>query len=121
MAPATFPEKDHLQWNRLYLHQDGSMNGNAPTEDEGYKMYVHDPDDPILTVGGNNMIVAFCRSPDGTRDSQSQMEMTDPTNAPFTMDREGVIQFNTEALTDTFTIMGLPVCLFLMLKLTRVV
>ncbi|MBK8658004.1 MAG: CocE/NonD family hydrolase [Bacteroidetes bacterium] len=104
---ATFPEKDHLQWNRLYLHQDGTMNGTAPTEDEGFKMYVHDPDDPILTVGGNNMIV---RSPDGTRDSQSQMEMTDPTNAPYTMDREGVIQFNTESLTDTFTIMGLPVC-----------
>lgn len=69
-------------------------------------MYVTDPDDPILTVGGSNMIV---RSPDGTRNSQSQMEMTDPTNAPYTMDREGVIQFNSDPITDSFTIIGLPV------------
>jgi len=50
------------------------------------------------------------RSPDGTRNSQSQMEMTDPTNAPFTMDREGVIQFNSDPIVDSFTILGLPVC-----------
>lgn len=102
-----FPISQHIEWKKMYLHQDGALDYTAPVQDEGYKMYVHDPDDPILTVGGNNMIV---RSPDGTRDSQSQMEMTDPTNAPFTMDRQGVVQFNTAPLTDTFTIIGLPVC-----------
>jgi putative CocE/NonD family hydrolase len=52
------------------------------------------------------------RSPDGTRNSQSQMEITDPTNAPYTMDREGVIQFNSEPIAegDSLTIIGLPVC-----------
>ena len=50
------------------------------------------------------------RSPDGTRNSQSQMELTDPTNAPYTMDREGVIQFNSDAIADSFTIIGMPVC-----------
>lgn len=107
LGAAEFPIKEHLLWNRLYLHQDGSMNANAPTTDEGYKMFVHDPDDPILTVGGNNMIV---RSPDGSRNTQSQMEMTAPENAPYTMNREGVVQFNSDVLTDTFTILGLPVC-----------
>lgn len=102
-----FPPTEHMQWRKMFLHNDGSFNDNAPTQDEGYKMYVSDPDDPILTVGGNNMIV---RSPDGTRNSQSQMEMTDPTNAPFTMDREGVIQFNSEVIQDSITIVGLPVC-----------
>ncbi|MCS6934426.1 MAG: CocE/NonD family hydrolase [Chitinophagales bacterium] len=102
-----FPVTEHLLWKRLYLHQDGSMNENPPTTDEGYRMYIHDPDDPILTVGGNNMIV---RSPDGTRNSQSQMEMSAPENAPYTMNREGVIQFNTEPLTDSFSILGFPVC-----------
>ena len=38
------------------------------------------------------------------------MEMTDPTNSQYTMDREGVIQFNSEAIADSFTIIGLPVC-----------
>ncbi len=102
-----FPPSEHIQWQKMYFHQNGSLNFNAPVQDEGYKLYVTDPDDPILTVGGSNMIV---RSPDGTRNSQSQMEMTDPTNAPYTMDREGVIQFNSDPITDSFTIMGLPVC-----------
>jgi hypothetical protein len=91
----------------MYLHQNGTFNNSAPVQDEGYKVYVTDPDDPILTVGGSNMIV---RSPDGTRNSQSQMELTDPTNAPYTMDREGVIQFNSDVIADSFTIIGLPVC-----------
>ncbi len=102
-----FPPDEHIEWKKLFMHQDGSMNTSAPTQDEGYRLYVSDPDDPILTVGGSNMIV---RSPDGTRNSQSQMEMTDPTNAPYTMDREGVLQFNSDVIQDSFTIMGMPVC-----------
>lgn len=102
-----FPPSEHIEWKKMYLHQDGTFNFNAPTQDEGYKVYATDPDDPILTVGGSNMIV---RSPDGTRNSQSQMELSDPTNAPYTMDREGVIQFNSDPIVDSFTILGLPVC-----------
>lgn len=102
-----FPPSEHIEWRKMYLHENGSFNDNAPVQDEGYRMYVTDPDDPILTVGGSNMIV---RSPDGSRNSQSQMEMTDPTNAPYTMDREGVIQFNSDVIQDSITIMGLPVC-----------
>lgn len=102
-----FPPAEHTKWQKMFLHQDGSFNLNAPTTDEGYKLYVTDPDDPILTVGGSNMID---QSPDGTRNSQSQMEMTDPTNAPYTMDRAGVIQFNSDPIVDSFTIAGLPVC-----------
>lgn len=102
-----FPPSEHIQWQKMYLHQNGTLNTTAPVQDEGYKLYINDPDDPILTVGGSNMIV---RSPDGTRNSQSQMELTDPTNAPYTMDREGVIQFNSDPITDSFTIIGLPVC-----------
>lgn len=102
-----FPPTDHIEWRKMYLHQDGSFNATAPTTDEGYKLYVTDPDDPILTVGGSNMID---QSPDGTRNSQGQMELTDPTNNPYSMDREGVIQFNSDAMEDSFTIAGLPVC-----------
>jgi predicted acyl esterase len=106
MGTEVFPPSDHIDWKKMYFHQNGSLNESAPSQDEGYKTYISDPDDPILTVGGNNMIV---RSPDGTRNSQSQMEMTDPTNAPYTMDREGVIQFNSDPIQDSLTIIGLPV------------
>jgi len=102
-----FPPNKNIEWKKMYLHANSTADFNLPSGDEGYKLYVHDPDDPILTVGGSNMIV---RSPDGTRDSQSQMELTDPTNAPFSLNREGVIHFTTEAISDSFTIIGLPVC-----------
>jgi predicted acyl esterase len=107
MESEVFPPYEHIRREKWFMHQDGSFNLSAPTADEGYKMYVHDPDDPILTVGGNNMIV---RSPDGTRNSQGQMELTDTSNARYTMDREGVIQFSSAPIQDSFTIMGFPVC-----------
>lgn len=105
-ATDTFPMVQHIRWTPKYLHQNGTLDDTPPVTDEGYKLYIHDPDDPILTVGGSNMIV---RTPDGTRDSQGQFNLADPRYAPYTMDREGVIAFETEALTDTMTIMGFPV------------
>ena len=100
-----FPPTENITWKRMYLHQNGTFNFTAPTTDEGFGMYVCDPDYPILTVGGSNMVD---QSPDGTRNTQGQMLMSDPTNAPYTMDREGVIQFNSDVLQDTFTIAGFP-------------
>lgn len=105
-ASEDFPPCTNVRDTFLYFHANGDFDGNTPTTDEGYRMYVHDPDDPILTVGGSNMIV---RSPDGSRDSQGPMEWTDPNNAPFTMDREGVIKFVSPPVTDSFSIIGVPV------------
>lgn len=102
-----FPPTSGVDWKRLYFHQDGSLDYNTPTTNEGFKTFIHDPNDPILTCGGNNMIV---RSPDGTRNSQSQIDAASPENAAYTMNREGVISFSTEVLTDTLSILGFPVC-----------
>jgi predicted acyl esterase len=104
-ATDRFPPCQNIRNKTMFLHRDGSINESAPTVDEGYRVYVHDPNDPVLTVGGNNMIV---RSPDGTRDSQGQMEWTDPTNAPYTMDREGVLIFKSEPIEDSLSIIGFP-------------
>jgi predicted acyl esterase len=100
-----FPPTDHIQWQRMYLHQNGTFNFTAPTADEGFGMYVCDPDNPVQTVGGSNMLDM---SPDGTRITQGQIRMSDSSNAPFTMDREGVIQFNSSVFTDSFAIAGFP-------------
>jgi predicted acyl esterase len=102
----TFPMVQHIRWTPKYLHANGSINDAAPSADEGYKLYVHDPDNPLLTIGGSNMIV---RTPDGTRDSQGQFNLADPRYAPYTMDRDGVIAFETPLLTDTMSIRGFPV------------
>ena len=104
-AADTFPIINNIRWTNKYLHANGSITDAPPTQDEGYKMWVHDPDDPILTIGGSNMIV---RTPQGDRDSQGQFNLKDPRYAPFSLDRPGVISFSTPELTDTLSIMGFP-------------
>jgi len=110
LAADTFPlpegrDWDAIQRTRYYMHKGGTLNQSAPTVDEGFTMYVHDPDDPIRTIGGANMIV---RTPDGERDSQGQFNLKDPRYAPYTIDREGVISFETEPIKDSLSIVGFP-------------
>ena len=104
MGSETFPPND-VQWRSMYLHQNGKLDFNKPTSDEGYKTYVHNPDDPIITVGGGNMLE---KTPQGDRDAQGQMNLADPNFAPYTMDREGVVKFETEVLPDSLSIVGFP-------------
>lgn len=98
-----FPLTTGVQWQDFYLHKNGTVNTTQPTTDEGFSMYLHNPDDPIRTIGGANMIV---RTPDGLRDSQGQFNLKDW--AEYTMDRPGVIQFETEVLQDTLCVVGFP-------------
>jgi predicted acyl esterase len=98
-----FPLTTGVQWQDFYLHKNGTVNTSQPTTDEGFSMYLHNPDDPIQTIGGANMIV---RTPDGLRDSQGQFNLKEW--AEYTMDRPGVIQFETEVLQDTLCVVGFP-------------
>jgi predicted acyl esterase len=98
-----FPLTSGVRWDNFYLHQNGTLDRNAPTTDEGFQMYVHDPNDPIRTIGGGNMIV---KTPDGSRTSQGQFDLTEW--AEYTMDRPGVIKFETTALQDTLSVIGFP-------------
>ena len=98
-----FPLTSGIRWENYYLHQNGSIDKSMPVTDEGFLMYVHDPDDPIRTIGGANMIV---KTPDGLRDSQGQFDLTQW--AQYTMDRPGVLRFETAPLQDTLTIIGFP-------------
>lgn len=101
----TFPIVDNISWRSLYLRNGGKLSSSAPSSDEGFGIYVHDPDNPIYTVGGANMLA---KTPQGDRDSQGQMKLSDPLFAPYTMDREGVLKFQTDALEDSISIIGFP-------------
>lgn len=110
LSADTFPLPEGRDWDaiqrmRYYMHKGGALNQTAPTVDEGFTMYVHDPDDPIRTIGGANMIV---RTPDGERNSQGQFNLKDPRYAHTTIDRPGVISFETEAIQDSLSIVGFP-------------
>lgn len=99
----TFPLRSGIRWENYYLHKNGSLNNAVPITDEGFKMYVHDPNDPVRTVGGGNMIEKY---PDGSEVTQGQCDLIPWTQ--YTMDREGVIQFETAVLDDTLSILGYP-------------
>ncbi|MBI1287162.1 MAG: CocE/NonD family hydrolase [Flavobacteriales bacterium] len=106
----TFPLPEGRDWDAIqrttfFLHQDGTLDNEAPTTDEGFKMYVHDPDDPIRTVGGANMIV---KTPDGERDAQGQFNLKDPRYEPYTMNRPGVISFESAPVKDSLCVIGYP-------------
>ncbi len=106
----TFPLPEGRDWDAIqrttfYMHQNGTLDNSAPTTDEGFKMYVHDPDDPIRTVGGANMIV---KTPDGLRDAQGQFNLKDPRYEPYTMNRPGVISFESAPVQDSLCIIGFP-------------
>ncbi|MCZ2392700.1 MAG: CocE/NonD family hydrolase [Chitinophagales bacterium] len=101
----TFPILNNISWRSLYLRAGGGLSNDAPSSDEGYGIYVHDPDNPVMTVGGANMIT---NTPQGDRKSQGQMKLSSPLFAPYTMDREGVIKFETDVLSDSVSIIGYP-------------
>ncbi|MBN4061906.1 T9SS type A sorting domain-containing protein [Bacteroidales bacterium AH-315-I05] len=109
----TFPIPKAVTNKKMYLHENGTLNWNKPTTDEGLGIYVHDPDDPVVTVGGGNMIV---KTPQGDRNSQGPMNLADPNFAPYTMDRAGVLQYESAAITaangypgDSLCIIGYPI------------
>ena len=53
----TFPiVSPYITNKKMYMHNNGTLDYTAPSTDEGYKIYVHDPNDPILTIGGENMV-----------------------------------------------------------------
>jgi predicted acyl esterase len=103
LSADSFPLEQGVTPTDFYFHKNGGVNMNIPTSDEGTLMYLHDPDDPIKSIGGANMIV---RTPDGLRDSQGQFNLVEWTE--HTLDRPGVLQFETDVLTDTLSIAGFP-------------
>lgn len=108
----TFPIVNNIRWTDMFLHQNGALNYSPPSQDEGFTVYIHDPNDQVYTVGGANMIVDL---PDGYKStvvqnpkSQGQINLADPRWRHRTMDRHGVVAFETEALTDTLCVIGYP-------------
>lgn len=104
-ATDSFPLTQGITWKNMYLHHNGTVDLNAPAQDEGPKMYVDDPNDPVLTVGGANMIV---QTPSGDRVSQGQMQMNSPKNINYCLNRPGVLKFETAPIQDSLCVIGYP-------------
>lgn len=120
----TFP-LPNLPRLRLYLHGDGRLTDEPPTTAESPRAFIADPDDPVPTHGGPNMIVY---TPDRARLSQGQMDFTDPLYRPYVLDRPArytvngqnysdLIAYVSDFLQDSLCIAGFPVAqLYMALK-----
>ncbi len=88
-----------------YLHQNLSFDTNPIVSNEGDLSYDNDPNNPVITCGGNNMIVS---TPQNDRHSQGSMNYADVNFAPYSMDRPDVLKFESQPLNDTLMILGFP-------------
>jgi len=120
----TFP-LPNLPRLRLYLHGDGRLSETPPTAPETPRAFVADPDDPVPTHGGPNMIVY---TPDRARLSQGQMDFTDPQYRSLVLDRPAryivdgrnysdMISYISDFVPESLCIAGFPVAqLYMALK-----
>jgi predicted acyl esterase len=102
----SFPFAKDIVWQKVYLDEHQALSIKKTQSAGGSANYVHDPEHPVWTVGGANMIT---QTPQGDRRNQGQMNLADPQLAPFTMTRNDVLSFESNSLTDTFSIIGFPV------------
>ncbi len=101
----SLPFKNGIKNMKYYLHQNNVFDTIAPTNNEGDLSYVNDPNNPVITTGGNNMIV---NTPQNNGHSQGSMDYTNPNYSSFSMDRPDVLKFESGVLSDTTTILGFP-------------
>lgn len=105
LSADSLPFKKGITPDVFYLHQYGLINSAAPTQNEGTLSYIADPNHPVATIGGNNMII---KTPDNSRKSQGAMNLNNHNFKPLTMDRSDVLGFISTPFNDTVTFVGFP-------------
>jgi predicted acyl esterase len=98
----TFPITDGVDENIFYLRSNGTLSLAAPDVEEEPITYLHDPEQPVRTIGGNNLEI---KTPDD-RESMGPLNLADSLYAPLTMNRPDVIAFISEPFEDSIQIMG---------------
>lgn len=90
-----WPPKD-VEYVNYYLHEGGVLSTNPPTEDEKPESYIYDPNNPVLTMGGTNLVLA-----PGSFDQ-----------TPVVTGRNDILSYTTPPLTEDVEIAG-PLTVFL--------
>ncbi len=101
----SLPFVQGIEHTKFYLHQNGVLDENAPTTNEGLLSYTSDPNNPVITCGGNNMIPDLPTIPEN---SQGAIQLNEPSLVPYTYSRSDILHFTSAALTDTMMVVGFP-------------
>lgn len=100
----SFPPKNAgIKFQKLYWHGKGELGIDSTYKEEHRDSFVHDPLQPVQTVGGNNMNV---RTPDNQRNSQGPMNLKNYEDA--TLPDDHILSWETKTIKDSLAIMGTP-------------
>jgi putative CocE/NonD family hydrolase len=67
--------------------------------------YLHDPENPVQTIGGGNLTLT---TPIVEKTNAGPLNLANPVWAPLTMDRPDVLQFETLPFADSLCVIGYP-------------
>jgi putative CocE/NonD family hydrolase len=82
------------RWERWYMHSQGSLAPSAPGESDPPSRYVHDPRDPVPTVGGATLMagrpgdVSWLPGPRDQRGVEARSDVLSFTSEPLAADLE---------------------------------
>ena len=100
----TFPLNSGVEDYTLYLHSNGNLNKTIPDSIEPFLSYEHNPDSPVITLGGGNLTLS---TPQGNTNA-GPMDYSEPSLAAITMNRADVLKFETDFIEDSLSIVGIP-------------
>jgi predicted acyl esterase len=108
-ATQDFPFTQGINWQNFYLHQNGTVDLQAPAMDEGIQTLIANPNNPVYSIGGCNMAE---KTPQRDRESQGQMNLADSRYDSYALNNPGVLQFATQEFADSMSFIGFPKATF---------
>jgi len=87
-----------IEYTTYYMHSDGTLSTDSPDDEEASTSYVYDPNDPVPTVGGRNLMLPQ----QGSFDQR-------PVEPPY---RDDVLVYTSDVLEEDVEITG-PIEIFL--------
>ncbi len=99
-----FPVKENISYKELFLHGNGGASF-SPADEDAVLSYMHNPDTPVIHLGGANMIG---KTPEIKKGNFGQIDYANPVYKPYVLESPDVLIFETEELSDTLSMIGFP-------------
>lgn len=101
-----FPINEEIEEISFYLNNNNQeINILLSNEKQESIAYVHDPDQPVQTIGGGNLTL---RTPVIDKTNAGPLDLSQPEYAPLTMDREDVVAYLSPQIQDSLCMIGYP-------------
>jgi predicted acyl esterase len=101
-----FPIDDEITEVPFYFNNESQeIHIDAVEESQESISYVHNPDNPVQTIGGGNLTLY---TPVIGKTNAGPLNLAHPEYAPLTMDREDVISYVSPLINDSLCMIGYP-------------